>query len=168
MYSNGSCTAPMNSSTANSLLDKMRVRLDDGDGVFETNGSDVVVAEVDTFSLSGGRQTIQFTNNDANVQMNPSTSKTYWVSLVANSPRGDICLQFDPDANAVMEGKTPDFSVSISDTTPTNTGSVATIVRLQWISATTSHRWRTVLVGLMFVLLALLLALFHRRKRELI
>ena len=168
MYSNGSCTAPMDSSTANSLLDKMRVRLDDGDGVFETDGSDVVVAEVDTFSLSGGLQTILFTNDDTNVQMNPSTSKTYWVSLLANSPQGDICLQFDPDANAVMEGKTPDFSVSISDTTPTNTGSTPTAVRLRGVAATMSSRWGTIFVGLMFVFLALLLALLYRRKRKVI
>ncbi|MBP7962693.1 MAG: VCBS repeat-containing protein [Caldilineaceae bacterium] len=133
------CSNPMDTATANSLLDKLRVRLDDGDGIFESDGSDVQVAEIDTFALAGGVQTISFTNDDANVQVSPTNSRTYWVSLLTNAPQGDICLQFDPDAGAVVEGKTPDFSVSIQDSSPTKTAnSVPTAVTLSGFAAASS------------------------------
>lgn len=80
----------MDTATANSLLDKLRVRLDDGDGIFESDGSDVQVAEIDTFALAGGVQTISFTNDDANVQVSPTNSRTYWVSLLTNAPQGAL------------------------------------------------------------------------------
>ena len=151
------CSNPMDTATANSLLDKLRVRLDDGDGIFESDGSDVQVAEIDTFALTGGVQTVSFTNDDANVQVSPTNSRTYWVSLLTNAPQGDICLQFDPDAGAVVEGKTPDFSVSIQDSSPTKTAnSVPTAVTLSGFAAASSSTggWTGFLAAGLLTLLA--------------
>jgi hypothetical protein len=137
LFSDGAaCSTPMDTATANDLFDKLRVRLDDGDGVFEADGSDVLVAEVDTFGLSNGVQTVDFTNDDPNVRVSGTNSRTYWISLLTNTTQGDVCLQFDPDADALVEGKTPDFSVSIRDTTPTEANSSApTVITLQSFTA---------------------------------
>lgn len=135
------CLTPRTSVQVNANLAALRVRLDDGDGVFETDGSDVQVGIVSSgsFSLDGsGTQQVAFTNNDANVQIGGTSSKTYWVSLQAPVAQGqlDICVRVDPDADMLVEGKTPDFSVSIQDSTATMTTNMPTAVSLQSFTAT--------------------------------
>ncbi len=128
------CTTPLTGPEANAFIDNLRVRLDDGDGNFETNGSDVLVADVGALGPVAGVQMVSFTNGDANVQVSQggTPSKTYWISILttANASSANpnqLCLNFDPDSDAIVEGKTPDFSVSIQDTAATS-GTVSVIV----------------------------------------
>jgi hypothetical protein len=122
------CSTPLTSAEANAIIANMRVRLDDGDGTFEA--SDTLVADVDSLSLASGVQTVALTDGDANVQVSATISKTYWISVLTTADASSqspnqFCVNFDPDADALVEGKTPDFSVSIQDTEPTDTSSVA-------------------------------------------
>jgi hypothetical protein len=124
------CSIPLTSAEANAIVENLRVRLDDGDDVFKTD--DTLVADVEALSLAGGVQTVPFTDGDANVQVSATISKTYWISVLTTADASSqspnqFCLNFDPDADALVEGKSPDppdFSVSIQDTEPTDTGSV--------------------------------------------
>jgi hypothetical protein len=107
------------------LQHRLRVRLDGGNDAFET--SDTSVADVDTFSLTDGVQTVSFTNGDGNVQVTATNSKTYWISVLttpdaSSQTPSSFCINFDPDVDALVEGKPPDFSVSVENTSPTNTG----------------------------------------------
>jgi hypothetical protein len=128
------CATPLTSGEANALIDELRVRLDDGDGLFESDGSDALVADVDALSLTGGAQTVLFADGDPDVQVSATYSKTYWISVLTTgdasfqTPRC-LCASVDPDADALVEGKAdgasePDFSVSIQDATATDTGGV--------------------------------------------
>jgi hypothetical protein len=137
------CSTALTSAEANALIAHLRVRLDDGDGLFESGGSDPLVADVDALSLSGGVQVVAFADGDANVQVSPGSSKTYWISVLtasnasSQSPNS-FCVSFDPDADALVEGKAdglsePDFSVSQQDTDATNTGAVNTISTTHYV-----------------------------------
>lgn len=130
------CTTPLNTAQANAIIDTVLVRLDDGDLVFETDGSDVVVASVGMMSLTAvGEQTILFADGDPNVQVSVGGEKRYWVSLVAavgagaQNPR-TACVRYDADAQTLVEGKTPDFGVSIADTSAVQTNNVPLAVTL--------------------------------------
>jgi hypothetical protein len=129
------CTTPYATVDANAIIDDIYVRLDDGDGVFSPT-LDVAVVTQTALSLTGGVQTINFTDNDASVWVTQTTtiSRTYWISVRATgdassqSPNG-FCIELDPDAGILVEGKAdgpsgPDFSVSLQDTGPTNTGGI--------------------------------------------
>jgi hypothetical protein len=137
------CSTPLTSAEANAIIDNLRVRLDDGDAAFETDGSDSIEADVGTLNLSGGVQTVTFTDGDSDVQVSAGgvISKTYWISVLTTGdasqqdPRS-FCMRFDPDADALVEGKTPDFSVSIQDSEPTDTGGTPTAVDLTSLTAT--------------------------------
>ena len=106
-------------------LDNLRVRLDDSDGVFETDGSDVLVADIANLSLTDGVQEVAFTNDDTNVQVSAGISNTYFLSALTtvDADQQDpsaFCVTLDPDAQMVAEGKSPDFSVSIQDSAATS------------------------------------------------
>ena len=123
------CSTPLTSAEANAIIANLRVRLDDGDDIFETDGSDVLVADVDTLSLDSGVQTVAFSDGDANAQVSATGGKTTWVSVLTTADASSqapncLCANFDPDADALVEGKTPDFSVSTQDTVATDTGGV--------------------------------------------
>lgn len=168
LFSDGAdCSVLMDTATANNLLDKLRVRLDDGDGVFEADGSDVLVAEVDTFNLNNGVQPVDFTNDDPNVRVSATGSRTYWISLLANSAQGNVCLQFDPDADALVEGKTPDFSVSIRDTTPiqTNSGVSTAITLRRFVAESGSHHLFYYYPAMLSLAMALSAAMLILRRR---
>ena len=138
------CTTAYNTTDAAAIIDDIYVRLDDGNGTFE--GTETAVATVDTLTLTGGVQTVNFTNDDTDVQVSVggTVSRTYWVSVKTTADASDqtssgFCIQVDPDAGFVVEGKTPDFSVSLQDTSPTNTGGInntPTAVRLTSFAAT--------------------------------
>jgi hypothetical protein len=137
------CSITLTSAEANALVARLRVRLDDGDDLFETGGSDLLVADVDTLSLVGGVQAVAFADGDANVQVSAGNNKTYWISVLTTSNASSqspnsFCLSFDPDADALVEGKAdglsePDFSVSQQDTDGTNTGAVNTISTTHYV-----------------------------------
>jgi hypothetical protein len=141
------CSTVLTTAEANAIIDRLRVRLDDGDDTFETDGSDVLISggDIDTLSLTGGVQTVTFSNNDLNVQVDQDVTpaRTYWISALTTAdaqsqdPRS-ICLNFDPDAHALVEGKTPDFGVTIRDTRATNTGATPLPVTLSYFLATPS------------------------------
>jgi hypothetical protein len=123
------CSTALTSEQANAIIANLRVRLDDGDDTFETDGSDTSVAYTDTLRLTDGVQTVSFTDNDSSVWVTPTTtiSRTYWISVLttpdaSSQTPSSFCINFDPDADALVEGKTPDFSVSVENTSPTNTG----------------------------------------------
>lgn len=122
------CTTAYTETAARAIIDDMHVRLDDGDEVFSETVDSAVVT-VDTLSLITGVQTINFTNNDASVWVTPTTtvSRTYWVSVKTTDDASDqrpngFCIEIDPDAGILVEGKTPDFGVSQQDTGTTSTG----------------------------------------------
>ena len=121
------CSTSLTDPEINAIIDQALVRLDDGDGVFESDGSDVLVATVDTFALESGRQPIDFGANDANVRLAPTTEKRYWISLLTTTDAASyypnsFCLRFDPDADALVEAR-PSYwnSVSLEDTEATST-----------------------------------------------
>jgi hypothetical protein len=122
------CTTVLTDAEANALVDVLRVRLDDGDGVFEIG--DTQVGEVLTLSLASGTQTIALTDGDTNAQVGAGLSKTYWVTLAPtpnalNQTPDSLCLQMDPDAASLVQAKGSDYSVSMQDTlTATSTGAV--------------------------------------------
>jgi hypothetical protein len=127
------CVTPLTNSEADAFIDILRVRLDDGDGNFETDGSDVTVASVDSFSIAGSIQPLSFTNDDGNVQIASAASKIYWISLQATATASiadphQVCILFDPDSQALVEVKSPDFSASIQDTRPTFANTAAPIL----------------------------------------
>jgi hypothetical protein len=122
------CATPLNDVEANALVDNLRLRLDDGDLVFET--SDTLVADIGALILNGGVQPVVFANGDPNVRVAVGASKLYWVSLLttsdatAQSP-GNLCMLFDPDADALVEARgTADYSASIQDIDTTSPGFV--------------------------------------------
>ena len=124
------CTTPYTTTAASAIIDNLYVRLDDGDGVYSST-LDAVVATTDTLNLTDGVQMINFTDNDARVWVTQTTtiSRTYWISVKTTSnassqvPNG-FCIELDPDADILVEGKTPDFGVSQQDTGPVNTGRI--------------------------------------------
>jgi hypothetical protein len=132
----GDCTTPLTTGEANALIENLRIRLDDGDGIFETG--DGTVADVASLSLdANGTQAISFSDGDADVQVGGGGSKTYWISALTTddasiqSPN-QFCVTFDPDADALVQGKAdgasePDFSVSIQDTAQTDAGPVTAV-----------------------------------------
>ncbi|MEW6716844.1 MAG: VCBS repeat-containing protein [Chloroflexota bacterium] len=129
------CSTALTTAQANQYIANLRVRLDDGDNTFET--TDTIVGDIASgaFSLdANGVQTVSFTDDDSNVQVSigGTASKIYWISLKAADGQGQlgVCVRFDPDADALVEGKSPDFSVSIQDTDPTQTGNVPTAITL--------------------------------------
>lgn len=165
------CSTPLTSAQVNTYLAALRVRLDDGDGVFETDGSDVQVGIVSSgsFSLDGnGAQQITFTNDDPNVQVSGTTSKTYWISFEAPVDEGQlgICARLDPDADMLVEGKTPDFSVSIQDSDPavTTSNTPTAVTNLQTdVTPAAGQGW---LVGLLVGLLGVLTTAVVKRRRH--
>jgi hypothetical protein len=116
------CWSPLSSATANAMIDRLRVRLDDGDGFFETDGSDGLVADIETLSLSNGNQAVVFTDDGLMVQISHGAPRRYWISVLTTSVAnqvfpGAFCARFDPDRDALIEGDSSylDFSVSIED-----------------------------------------------------
>jgi hypothetical protein len=161
------CTTPLSSAQVNAGLGALRVRLDDGDGAFET-GSDVEVAGVsaDGFNLDGdGAQIVTFTNDDPNVRVGGTGSKTYWVSLEAPVDQGQLglCVNFDPDADAAVEGKTLDFRVSVQDSNPIDSGSVPASVHVRTLAARPATPDRLILLA-SITALAILLLFRHRHR----
>jgi hypothetical protein len=122
------CATPLNDAEANAVVDNLRLRLDDGDLVFET--TDTLVADVGALALASGVQTVALANGDANAQVAVGGGKTYWVSLLTTADAtgqnpNSLCLVFDPDADALVEAKgAADYSVSIQDTDATAHGPV--------------------------------------------
>ena len=57
--------------------------------------SDILVSEVDLFTLISGVESIRFADDDANVQVSATNSKTFWITLLTNNASGSPCLQFD-------------------------------------------------------------------------
>ncbi len=137
------CLTPLTSAEANAFLDALRVRRDDGDGVFETDGSDILIGESAPLTLdAGGAQALAFTDGDGNAQVGAGGSAVFWVSVLA-APDADqqspnnFCLRFDPDADALVESKAPsgDAGMSIADSAPSDTGNTPTAVTLQTFTA---------------------------------
>ncbi len=118
-FAQGDCSTAITSVELNAIVANLRVRLDDGDGNFDT--TDTLVADVDTLALDGnGVQTVAFTDGDTNVQVAVSGSKTYWISVLMTSDADQqtpdtFCMSFDADTDAVVDAKTPDAAVSIED-----------------------------------------------------
>jgi hypothetical protein len=135
------CSTALTTAEANAFIDNLRVRLDDGDGVF-SDTADALVADVADLSLTNGVQAVTFADGDSRVWVTATAtiSRTYWVSVRATADSSsrqpnNFCMIFDPDADALVEAKSPDFSVSIQDTDPTATGDVPTVVRLSSLRA---------------------------------
>ena len=160
------CSTPLTSAQANQYLTALRVRLDDGDSTFET--SDTLVGVVTTFALdANGTQMVSFANDDSNVQVTGTNSKIYWISLEAAVDQGQlgICVNFDPDADALVEGKTPDFSVSVQDSDATNTGNVPTAITLHSLTARTGvNVTAALLLGLLSMITIGLVLTFQRHS----
>jgi hypothetical protein len=167
------CSTALTSSEANAFIDSLRVRLDDGDGVFETDGSDALVSggDISTLSLTDGVQTVVFANDDINVQTDQDVApnRTYWISILttnnaSSQTPNNFCLVFDPDAHALVEGKTPDFSVSIQDTEPTETGDTPTAVTLRSFSIRPGGEKLVLLAVIPFIFLIGMLIIRKKRR----
>jgi hypothetical protein len=125
MLTRDDCATALTTTEANAILDNLRVRLDDGDGIFET--ADTLVADVDSLSLVGGVENVLFTNEDSNVRLAWGSTSSYWISVVtaadaASQDPNSLCLPFDPGADALVEAKGSDYAISLEDTGETNSG----------------------------------------------
>ncbi len=137
------CATPLTSAEANAFIDALRVRRDDGDDAFESDGSDPLIGEVASLTLdANGVQSLAFTDGDGNAQAGAGGSAVFWVSVLATADAdqqspNNFCLEFDPDADALVEGKYPsgDAGMSLADSAPVNTGNTPTAVTLQSFSA---------------------------------
>jgi hypothetical protein len=159
------CSTPLTSGEANAFIDEIHVRLDDGDSNFDLTDTSVVTV-ADLALSSSGVQTVTFTNGDSNAQIsNTVSSKTYWISAKATSDASsqdpnNFCMTFDPDADALVDAKSPDSTVSIQDTEPTSTGDVPTIVTVRSFQARSAvtvgiYLWillAGLVIGLMLIL----------------
>ncbi len=167
----GDCATPLTTAQANAFIEALRVRRDDGDGVFEDDGSDPLIGEAATLALdSAGRQTLLFGDGDAHAQVGAANSAVFWVSLLATADAdqqspNNLCLRFDPDADALVEGKytSGDAGLSIADSAPADTGNTPTVIALQDFSARTAS---PLSVWNLFPLLAAAAAWRYLRRRR--
>jgi hypothetical protein len=138
-FAGDDCSTSITSAQLNAIVANLRVRLDDGDGNFET--SDTLVVDIDTLALDGnGVQTVAFTDGDTDVQVAVSGSETYWISVLTTADADQqtpdtFCMIFDPDEDAVVDAKTPDAAVSIRDTDPVYTRNEPTAITLLGLEA---------------------------------
>ena len=125
-------TDPLTSGELNAIIDVLYVYLDDGDDTWES-GEDTVVAQISTLSPNvSGFQNVEFTDNDPNVQISPTNSKTYFVVVQLTSNAGSQTprtfeISFDPDTHSVNDDQTEDTTVSVADSTITQSGNVEAI-----------------------------------------
>jgi hypothetical protein len=120
--------APLSSDAANQLIDTFQIYRDaNGDSNWQT--TDTPVVTLTSLALVSGSQTIPFTDGDANVRITTSAPVTYFAVIrpktgaafyISNTLR----LIFDPDADAVIEDRVKDTSVSIRDTQPVSSSQV--------------------------------------------
>ncbi len=119
---------PLSNDVASQLIDRLRVYQDaDSDGVWQA--TDMPVITLTNLSLISGSQTITFTDGDPNVRIDTSSPATYFVVVrpklgAAFYLSNTIQLVFDPDADAVIEDRMKDTSVSMRDTWPASSGQV--------------------------------------------
>jgi hypothetical protein len=137
------CSTLLTDAEANAIIDEVHVRLDDGNGTFEVTDTSVVT--VTTLSLSTeGVQTVTFTDGDGDVQVSQggTASRTYWITVKSTSDASNqdpnaFCVVFDPDADALVDAKSPDRFVSIQDTASVSTGTTPTAVTVLAFQAET-------------------------------
>ena len=80
---------PLTGSVLDALVDTLRIYHDDGDGVFETDGSDFNFHTVGSpFNLTTGILTTSFIDGEANVQVALGTDETYFVTLDLEASAG--------------------------------------------------------------------------------
>ena len=73
---------PLSAAELTALADTVRLHRDDGDGVFETDGSDTAVFTAsDPFTLVSGVLTVPFTDGAAEAQVTFGTDQTYFVAV---------------------------------------------------------------------------------------
>jgi hypothetical protein len=81
---------PLTTLEANALIENLSIYLDDGSGIFEV-GSDTLVTTISDLNLTGGVQTVGFTDGDGNVQVSFNDgSRVYFVVVeITADPAND-------------------------------------------------------------------------------
>jgi VCBS repeat-containing protein len=81
-YGNG-CTpnSPLTSDQAHELFDALHIYRDDGDGAFDSASDNLVDANITSFSLVDGVQTITFHDGGGNLRVDYGAPETYFVVL---------------------------------------------------------------------------------------
>jgi hypothetical protein len=162
------CSTAITSAQLNAIVDNLRVRLDDGDGSFET--SDTLVVDIDTLALDGnGVQTVAFDNDDTDVQVSVGGSASYWISVLMTSDADQqtpdtFCMSFDADTDAVVDAKTPDAAVSIEDDSIVYTRNEPTAITLLDLEASAVGSTLRGLLALLGVAAGLVVTWSVRRR----
>ncbi len=139
------CTTPLTTAEVNAIVDRLRVRHDNGNGAFQPNGNDVMIGDDTALTLdASGQYTMTFRDGDVLTQVAPGNSVTYWVSLVITANAdvqnpNNLCLAFTPNADALVEGKyaSGDAGLSQAEAGTFNTGDTPTAITLRTFKAST-------------------------------
>ncbi len=111
--------SPLSSAEANALVDQLQIYLDDGDGSWDMK-KDTRLLALDTLSLSGGKQRLEFTDQDLRVRIPGAASKTYFAVLILQDDASDqnpkdFKLAFDPDVDSLCSDRFTGASLSVVD-----------------------------------------------------
>jgi hypothetical protein len=96
-YRNGDDTGNLTSSDISDIANTHLLAIDDGDGIWEGLGVDLVVGS--TYSISGNIVIINPTSEPATARIGAMSSKTYYYVIITRSPlpTTSFRVRFDPD-----------------------------------------------------------------------
>ena len=120
---------PLTTAEAQSIFNNLYVYVDDGDNNYDAGDTLSFTIASASISLSSGVQEFDFAEG-SNFQISQATgSKTYLLVIEMKSDAedsgiGTFRVTFDPDADSLNEDRTEDTSVSVADSSETNTGNV--------------------------------------------
>tara|TARA_B100001123_G_C15287180_1_gene1016042 strand:- start:224 stop:2245 length:2022 start_codon:yes stop_codon:yes gene_type:complete len=119
----------LTTSEAKSIFANLFIYVDDGDDNYDSGDTLAFTIASASISLTSGVQEFDFSEG-SNFQISQSTgSKTYLLVIEMESDASSQGLNtfritFDPDADTLNEDKTEDTSISVADSTETNTGNI--------------------------------------------
>jgi hypothetical protein len=119
----------LTTSEAKSIFANLYIYVDDGDDNYDSGDTLAFTIASASISLTSGVQEFDFSEG-SNFQISQSTgSKTYLLVIEMESDASSQGLStfrvtFDPDADTLNEDKTEDTSISVADSSETNTGDI--------------------------------------------
>jgi hypothetical protein len=130
-FEDGAST-PLTSIQANDLVNTLSVRLDDGDGVFQLLADVAVGPTIGTLALTGGVQTVAFSDGDPNVAIAHGTPRSYFVVLdLAADASAQTPSQLEVfhvvSSSSTAEDAASDLPLVLEGADDVSTGSVAAL-----------------------------------------
>jgi PKD repeat protein len=120
---------PLTIAEANAIIENLYVYLDNGSGAFES-GADTLVTTVGELTLTGGRQTVAFTDGDTNVRVVYGTPRTYFVvtELTGNASQqtpSQFRITHITEESSTAEDRDHDVVLSLEYAANTSSGIIA-------------------------------------------